>query len=195
MTPLEQISADLGWRESELASLKILLVRHDLSKTQHAVLLRASWAMLYAHYEGFVKTALTIFYDEVCKRIGNCGNLPKETRVNALLSVIKKIRQLPAVEMLEEIEEFCNRHHGSSPQFPEVDTKSNLWPNLLADLLRGADIQPDIAAKHKFEIQTLVARRNEIAHGRHDLISEIGYYVKYESVVYDIMYEVAFLVD
>jgi hypothetical protein len=85
MTPLEQISADLGWRESELGSLKILLGRRDLTKTQQAVLLRASWAMLYAHYEGFVKTALTIFYDEVSKRITNCGDLPKETRAGALL--------------------------------------------------------------------------------------------------------------
>jgi hypothetical protein len=160
MTPLEQITADLGWRESELASLKILLGRRDLSRTQHAVLLRASWAMLYAHYEGFVKTALTIFYDEVCKRIGNCGVLPKETRANALLSVIKRIRSLPVIEMLDEIENFHERYHVNSPQFPEVETESNLWPNLLEDLLKNANIRPDVAIKHKFEIKTLVARRN-----------------------------------
>jgi hypothetical protein len=97
--------------------------------------------------------------------------------------------------VLDEIEGFRDRHHGNAPKFPDVDTKYNLWPNLLEDLLRSADIQPDIATKHNFEIKTLVARRNEIAHGRQDLISEIGYYAKYEAVVYDIMYEIAFLID
>jgi hypothetical protein len=195
MTPLEQISADLGWRESELGSLKILLGRRDLSKTQQAVLLRASWAMLYAHYEGFVKTALTIFYDEVCKKITDCDLLPKETRAKALVMVIKKTRSLPAIELLDEIEDFRNRHHKNSPEFPEVETKSNLWPSLLEDLLKSADIESDIVIKHKFKIKTLVARRNEIAHGKQDLISEVSYYTHYEAVVYDIMYEIAFLID
>jgi MAE_28990/MAE_18760-like HEPN len=33
----------------------------------HKALLRALWAMLYAHYEGFCLYALSIFLDEVKK--------------------------------------------------------------------------------------------------------------------------------
>lgn len=195
MTPLEQILADLGWREGELASLKILLVRHDLSKIQKAALLRASWAMLYAHYEGFVKNALTIFYDEVVKRIKNCGDLPKTTRARALNSAMKKLKSLQAIEMLDEIEEFSSKYHERSPIFPEVDTQSNLWPNILEDLLTSADMLPDVAIKHKFEIKTLVGRRNDIAHGKQGVISEVEYYVTYETTVYNIMYDIALLID
>ena len=74
MTPLDQISQDLGWRESELGSLRILLVRKDVTAAQHEVLLRAAWTMLYAHYEGFVKNSLAVFYDEVtraCRHLGD----------------------------------------------------------------------------------------------------------------------------
>ena len=134
MTPLDQIQDDLSWRESELGSLKILLSRHDISNPQREVLLRASWAMLYAHYEGFVKTSLTIFYDEVGKRVAALGHLPKETRVGALISIIKKIISLPAGEFLDEIEIFEKKYYATSPIFPEVKTNSNLWPNLLVDL-------------------------------------------------------------
>lgn len=195
MIALDQITADLSWRETELASLKILLQKRDLSPMQHQVLLRAAWTMLYAHYEGFVKTALTIFFDEASKKAHSCAVLPPDTRANALLATIKKIRILPAVELLDEVENFCVRYHGNRPTFNDVDTKSNLWPNILADLLKSANISSDIVDKHKFKISTLVHRRNNIAHGRQELISEVKYYIEYETAVYDMMYELAFLID
>src|SRR5271166_3485048 len=106
MTPLDQISQDLSWRERELGSLKILLARDDISPAQQEVLLRAAWALLYAHYEGFVKTALTIFYDEVTKRIASCGQLPKATRANALTTKLNEIKSLSGIGFLDEIENF-----------------------------------------------------------------------------------------
>jgi len=48
-SPLDVISDDLDWREAELGSLKLLLSRNDVSEHQKLVLLRASWALLYAH--------------------------------------------------------------------------------------------------------------------------------------------------
>jgi hypothetical protein len=195
MTPLDQISEDLSWRESELGSLKILLARKDLSQAQQQVLLRAAWAMLYAHYEGFVKTALTVFYDEAKKRITACGRLPRETRILALISDLKKIRSMPAGDFLDEVEQFTVKHYSKGPDFPEVETQSNLWPNLLLDLLKKADIDSTPIDKHQRKLRTLVARRNEIAHGKQEIIAEVSYYKEYETAVYDLMYELAFQID
>lgn len=195
MTPLDQLSEDLGWRERELGSLKILLGRKDITAAQHTVLLRAAWAMLYAHYEGFVKYSLTVFYAEITKCVSNCETLPKETKVNALLPELKKLRTLPIAEFLDEIENFKDRYYLSSPIFSEVDTKSNLWPNVLLDLLRTADIDQEFVEEHKFKLKTLVARRNDIAHGKQSIIDEYSYYIEFESVVYDLMYKLAFLID
>jgi hypothetical protein len=195
MTAFDQISGDLSWRESELGSLKILLSRPDITKPQREVLLRASWAMLYAHYEGFVKTSLTVFYEEAKKRVAGCGHLPKETRISALVSIISRIRSLPAGEFLEEIEGFEKKYYTTSPEFREVETKSNLWPNLLVDLLKEADIENEIVEVHRHKLKTLVARRNQIAHGKQDIIAEVDYYFEYEKAVYDLMYELTFRID
>lgn len=195
MSPLEAISQDLDWREAELGSLKLLLSRNDITESQRAVLLRACWALLYAHYEGFAKTALTIFYDEARKRTQSCASLPRATRLFALERRLKQLRALPSPDLLDQVENFTAIHHVSRPVFPDVDTKSNLWPSVLKELLTAADLSLSTLDTHQVLIKTLVSRRNSITHGDNDIIQEISYYRLYESAIYDIMYDLAFSVD
>lgn len=195
LSPLESISNDLGWREAELGSLKLLLARKDTTEHQKTVLLRACWALLYAHYEGFVKTALTVFFEEAKKRTQDCGSLPERTRLFALEKTLRKIKNLPSPEFLNQIESFSSTYHVIQPIFPEVDTKSNLWPNVFEELLDAADIALPALTTHRLRLKTLVSRRNNIAHGIHELIQEVSYYRSYESAIYDIMYELAFGID
>ena len=192
---LDQITDDLNWREVELGALKILLKRRDLSEIQKSALLRASWALLYAHYEGFVKVALTIFYEQAARMSNNCGELPINTRVFALDSFLKNIRSLPPVDCIAALENFVNVEYQKKPLFPDVDTKSNLWPNVLEDLLVDADITLKTITNERSKIKTLVQRRNDIAHGKNALISEVDYYLSFESVVYDLMYELALCIE
>jgi hypothetical protein len=49
----KQIEEDLDWREAELASFKILISSAPKGSVRESALLRAIWALLYAHYEGF----------------------------------------------------------------------------------------------------------------------------------------------
>ena len=51
----QQLEEDLSWREGEIASLKLAIVAAVPSR--RAPLLRAAWALLYAHYEGFCRFA------------------------------------------------------------------------------------------------------------------------------------------
>lgn len=194
-SPLDLITDDLNWREAELGSLKLLISRNDVSDHQKLVLLRASWALLYAHYEGFSKTSLAIFYDHAKMSVMNCGMLPVKTRLFALEKKIKRLRNLSSEPLLVELENFSASFYNPSPDFPEVDTKSNLWPNVLEDLLNDADIKIDTLDNHRVKISTLVNRRNNIAHGKRDIVSEISYYWGFESAVYDLMYEMAFKID
>lgn len=195
MLAIDKIADDLGWREIELASLRVLLSRPDVTKAQKDVLLRASWALLYAHYEGFVKAALTIFYDFAQRSASNCGVLPIRTRLNALDKSLKSIRSLPPEEFLSEIESFTVIKYSERPRFMEVDTQSNLWPATLEELLMVADISIPSIDKHRIKLKTLVSRRNEIAHGKQDIIKEVGYYISFENAVYEIMYDIAFAID
>lgn len=194
-SPLDVISDDLSWREAELGSLKLLLSRNDVSEHQKVVLLRASWALLYAHYEGFSKTSLAVFYDYAKRAVTNCGVLPVKTRLFALEKKIKRLRSLSSEPLLGELENFAISFYSPAPDFPEVDTKSNLWPNVLEDLLNDADIKIENLDNHRVKISTLVNRRNNIAHEKRDIVTEVSYYRGFEAAVYDVMYEMAFRID
>lgn len=194
-SPLEIISDDLDWREAELGSLKLIFSRKDVSDHQKIVLLRASWALLYAHYEGFSKTSLTVFYDYAKKLVADCGELPIKTRLFSLSKKLSALRSLPSEPLLKELENFPTTFYGVGPEFPDVDTKSNLWPNVLENLLSDADITVETLDTHRAKISTLVSRRNNIAHGQKEIVQEIEYYRGFESAVYDLMYEMAFKID
>lgn len=195
LSALEIISQDLDWREAELGSLKLLLARGDTSGHQKVVLLRACWALLYAHYEGFVKNSLTIFFDHARVSINNCGSLPVLTRLFALDAKLREMRSLPGPDLLDQIENFMLINHAVRPTFPDVDTKSNLWPNVLQELLDAADIQLSALSTHHLKIKTLVAKRNKIAHGNRELINDLLYYKGFEDAVYDLMYDLAYSID
>lgn len=195
MSVFDVLTADLSWRESELGALKILLKKKDLTKTQKEVLLRASWALLYAHYEGFSKFCLTAFYDEATKRLLDCERLPDRTKLFALQKHIKKLKNLTPLEMLSEIEKFKDFVKNTAPSFPDVDTKSNLWPNVMEDLLLDADINIDAVNSHSNKIRTLVSRRNDIAHGHRSIIDDVEYYLTFENAIYDVMYNLAYSID
>jgi hypothetical protein len=195
MSIFDNLTSDLNWRESELGSLKLLLKRKDITKIQREVLLRAAWALLYAHYEGFSKFCLTVFYDEATRRLADCDALPLRTKALALNKDLKKLRSLVSFEMLGEMEAFPDRVRTTKPAFPEVDTKSNLWPNVMQELLLDADIIIDAIDSHAAKLRTLVSRRNDIAHGKQNLINEVDYYLTYEDAVYDVMYHLAYSID
>lgn len=195
MSILDDITLDLDWRESEIASMRILLSSPHTSPTQKLALLRASWALLYAHYEGFCKNVLVLYYDFISSSEINIGELPDSSKVFALESKIKEFRKLSSKDLLAEILCFEANYLIVKPEFPEVDTQSNLWPNVLIDLLEIADLNADKVRSHELKIKTLVARRNKIAHGENNIIAEIGYYKEFENAVYDVMYDLAFQVE
>ena len=151
--------------------------------------------MLYAHYEGFCKNALTAFYDHVARSGIACQLLPDATRLLALQKSINYMRKKEIDQIYSEVINFEENHLQSSPIFPEVDTDSNLWPSKLKKLLEQADLNTDKISEHRAKLRTLVARRNEIAHGERDIIEEVEYYQSYEEAVYEVLYDLAYQID
>jgi hypothetical protein len=127
------------------------------------VLLRAAWAMLYAHYEGFCKNTLITFFDAATNTGIFNSDLPKPTKALALGATIRRLRHLPDADFLDELENFSSTCLEKIPEFPEVDTQSNLWPNVLISLLKSADLSSDKVQEHKVKLSTLVATRNNVS--------------------------------
>lgn len=195
MTPFQEIERDLEWRESEMAVLRILLAADNISDREKLVLFRAAWALLYAHYEGFCKFALTVYFDALQNTGKLCKNLPAKTQAFALNNSLKSIRSLPTPDLISRILNFEIEFMESAVNFPEVDTESNLWPNTLGSLLEDADITIESLSAHNRALATLVNRRNKIAHGERDMIPEYSYYIGFEDAVKTVMYNLALAID
>lgn len=75
-----------------------------------------------------------------------------------------------------------------------METGSNLWPNVLEELLELADIQCASLDANRLLLKALVAKRNGIAHGQ-AVKASYDDYLKQENAVYEVMYELAYLVD
>lgn len=195
MNVLDALTRDLNWRETEIASMRLLLLSGSVSPSQHTALLRAAWAMLYAHYEGFCKNALAAFFDAAAGTGVLNADLPKHTKTLALGATFRRLRNLSDAEFLGELEAFFPTYLEKTPEFPGVDTQSNLWPDVLIELLESADLSPGKVQEHKVKLSTLVARRNSIAHGDNSIISEFAYYKSYEDAVYDVIYDLAYQVE
>lgn len=195
MTPIEEIERDLVWREAELASLRVMLANEGLTKGQKLALFRASWALLYAHYEGFCKFALTIYFNALEASGAKCSEFNPKTQAFALTKELKEIRNLPAAEFLSAVRGFEDDILDKPITFPEVDTESNLRPRTLIRLLENADLEIESLLAHNHALDTLVNRRNKISHGERDIISEFDYYIGYESAVQDIMIGLALAID
>ena len=83
----------------------------------------------------------------------------------------------------------------SDPVFPEVDTESNLWPNVLEGLLEAAALNVDEIDENRYKLKTLVSRRNKIAHGERDIIIDFSYYEGYEIAFREVAYNLAIAIE
>ena len=190
-----EIENDLDWREAELAIFRIQLSENDRSPKVRRVFIRSAWALLYAHFEGFCKFALTAYYDEIRHRGLRCCDLPASLRDFALDSQLRRLKNLPRDEAIDAILEFSTVHLVATPTFPEVETDSNLSSKKLADLLSCADIKLSSLEDHGRKIDTLVSRRNKIAHGEREQIDEVAYYLTFEDAAKMVMYDLALSID
>jgi MAE_28990/MAE_18760-like HEPN len=184
---------DLNWREAELASLKLLVTDSVPGSVRQSSLLRALWTMLYAHYEGFCKFAWD-FYLENLEQLGI--NRDVCCTPLARFSLTKRFRELRGDTSNTSLWSVCasdfNEWMKEELKFElHLETKCNLWPRLLRDNSSEIDLPHGMVEEHELKLKTLVARRNEIAHGKKMVISNLAEYQPYEDAVVLVMHELA----
>lgn len=163
------LSNDLAWRKRELTDLKYFIDISTPSLTRGKVLGRCGVAVLYAHWEGFVKRAGRSYLEFVAmQRLPN-SNL----NVSLLtLSMRHKVDFSPDTQKASEYGKFTNffltllAERSSIPYKTAVNTESNLSSVVLKEIIwcLGLDYKP-FEVSEKFIDSTLLGRRNHIAHG------------------------------
>lgn len=190
---VQQLEDDLKWREAELASLKIQVALEKRASVKHKALLRAMCAMLYAHYEGFCKFAWDLYLDEL-ERL-NIKRRDCKDEI-AVLSLEKKFREIRGNLSPKSIWEFGQSHFQTfleeNLSFEiKLETEANLWPNLFETNVIRAGLCCTAINQYRAEIRALVARRNEIAHGKTMEIKDLNEYQQYENAALLVMHDLA----
>lgn len=165
---IEKVGSDLIWRRKELSELKGL-VQETQGQIRSRVIIRSAVALLYAHWEGFVKKASAYYLEFVSSHRLPYGRLAPNFVALALKA---KFHELSASEKISGAnllaEFFCTSLNKQSnvPYKDAVDTKSNLSSKVLQDILSALGIpHNNFSTRMNFIDSNLVNPRNHIAHG------------------------------
>lgn len=169
----DYVSADLGWRKKELSVFKGQVERADFGV--RPALLRASVALLYAHWEGFVKNCAHSYLCYLASLRLTYGQLRPELAALALRARLEEFentnRSSLHATLVQDIRENATLRAKIPTSRDAVRTFSNLNYERLCDILCSVGCDFSRYADYEDLIdEQLLASRNKIAHGEEDYI-------------------------
>src|SRR5919199_4990675 len=165
---LKQLEEDLDWRLTELAILKKQAVLASKDSDRYRALLRALWAMLYAHYEGFCKFAWDLYLDELQKAGVKRKDCKDEIAKLSLQKQFKTLKKDLTPESLWNFgqTDFRTMLEDNLDFQVKLETQSNLHPDIFKKNSLKVCLTCTLVDQYEIELKGLVSRRNEIAHGQ-----------------------------
>jgi len=164
---LQYVAAELVWRRKELTQMRAL-VQSAQGDLRQKALIRASVAILYAHWEGFVKSTGSAYLKYVANQGVECNRLS----YNFLALASKAFgADQDGFQANLKVATYYSENMGRRARVPYkgvVNTRSNLGSSVLRELLAvlGLPDEP-FSTKFAFIDSSLVNRRNHIAHGEY----------------------------
>ena len=203
-----ELENDQSWRRDELRFLQNQ-IPHITVSNQQSLFRRALVVLLYAHFEGFCKFALTLYVNAVNKTGITCAEANYALAAASLADLFGALRdsgskcaefraKLPDDsqlhrfardrEFVERVADFENRR----VNIPEdvIDTESNLKPIVLKKNLFRIGLPHDQFATLDGDIHRLLNSRNKIAHGETQSGIESLEYEGLRKAVFHIMDEI-----
>ena len=165
----DALDNELAWRQRELSVLSGQIASAKGPALE--MLLRAGVALLYAHFEGFVKGACEAYVEYVSRQKVEYEGLVPGLRALGLRGRLSEATDAKTMKVWIPFVEFLDETRGKTMELAStgaVRTRSNLTSRVLTEILMslGLDSQP-YELKQNLIDKGLVDRRNRIAHGRY----------------------------
>ena len=194
----ESIEEDYAWRIAELSNYRSFVIQAR-GKSKESML-RGGIALLYAHWEGFIKNSSDLYYSFVSNQSYKLNELNNSFISIALRS---QLEHLVSTKKLSQHNLIVETFFNKSETPPSLSSNSpirtsNLKYEIFEDvcLMLGIDINEfHIRYKRRFDrnIQLIVdedllTKRNKIAHGNFLPINEQEFKILYDVVVNGLLY-------
>lgn len=187
-----KLAADLAWRKKELAAIRALIELNEFVDAKNAkqnALLRSGVTILYAHWEGFVKSASSNYLEFVAMQ-----KLPYEKLTCNFIALAMKAKLSAASEtnkatVFTEATEFLLnglKDRSAIPYKNVISTGSNLKFEIFREILCVLGLDYSIYETKRMLIdEKLLATRNSIAHGEYLQLDREEYIDLHNTIVGD----------
>jgi hypothetical protein len=175
---------DLGWRRKELFLYNTFVEQSEAARKQ--ALLRGAVAVLYAHWEGFVKSAADAYLLFVGYQRLNLSQLSTNFVALAARGRLRKAGESKQPKAQIELFQWLDKEWHSRAWLPkrEAFTAGNLSSNVfkaIIDLI-GLEYRPEFQLAERAVIDRLVEMRNGIAHGVNERVSAVDFKELYNRI-------------
>lgn len=169
----DALDTSLAWRRTEIKAMQAAIAdaeRRSPGSPAARAFARSGVALLYAHWEGFVKEACQLYVDFVAKRRLKCAEVNDGFLRSALLALGKQALSgnEASLEALISAVRTPEKERVKIPKSTMIDTKSNLRFSVLKDILDSIGFPCEqFATRGQLIDRSLCDTRNWIAHGRY----------------------------
>ena len=187
---IDRIATDHVWRIKEISEFKSLIGSSSLSRSRKKMLCRAGVALLYAHWEGFVKKSGTYFLEYVSLQRLPVSDLKSNFITLMMKNQIDASSKSKKYSVFDRLTDFLLTNQSNQSKVPfkkVVNTESNLSTTVLKEITWCLGIEYELfESKEKLIDVKLVGRRNHVAHGE-DMVVNIGDFLEMADEVIGLM--------
>jgi hypothetical protein len=165
---VDYLDKELKWRKRELTTMRFLILRSRAHERE--AMLRVGICMLYAHWEGFVKSAGTGYVNYVALRGLKYCDLSPSMVALGLRGRLRAAEATNRVTVHTEVTGFLMsdmRENADLPYEDAINARDNLNSEVLREILHllSLDYRPYETKKALLD-ERLLANRNAISHGQ-----------------------------
>lgn len=181
---ISALDKEMAWRVKEV---KAFVIASKTNGHQHRYFIRAGVTLLYAHWEGFVKSSSEIYINFVGNRGLKYNELKSCFSIIGLKSKLQTITISRQAKITIETFDFIVSEQGNTARLhlkSAVDTESNLTSKVFSNIASIIDINiTPYTTRFNLIDESLVNRRNRIAHGEYIDISGQEFHILVDDIL------------
>lgn len=164
----DALDSEMGWRVKEIGAFRIA---SKSGNPERKFFIRAGVALVYAHWEGFIKASSEQYLNFVHFRGLTYSELKSCFAVFGLKSKLQMLSISRQASPNIEAFDFIHSAMGKTAHMQmssAINTESNLTSKVFTNIANSLDLDVEkYTTKFNLIDESLVKRRNQVAHGEH----------------------------